>query len=401
MYVTRSSAARWLAAATVLLTFATGRGGSPQPALLPPAQVVADGIEYFELTDPEPLGIPGPIAVQLLHLDPARVDLRVARAQDYAIGKETVPAIAFRVGAVAAVNAGFFVVQTGEPAGLSKVDGELVRDTALARGAVAIWCGPGGPALAFDRVTAQARLSFGSGRTSVTVPIASVNTTRAKNGPTLYTPRYGSTTGTPPAGIEWILKRTSRTGRPPPSVFRVTGRREGGDSVIPRDGAVLSYGAEPRGPLRRLRPGIQAALDIGYTARLGSPAALWEEARHIVGGAGLLMRGGEAIDDWTEERLRAGFTTERHPRTMIGVDRAGAIWLVTVDGRNPEVSIGMTFSDLQALARTLSLRDALNLDGGGSTTMVVEGRVRNHPSDATGPRPVSDALVVFPRSCSR
>jgi exopolysaccharide biosynthesis protein len=57
----------------------------------------------------------------------------------------------------------------------------------------------------------------------------------------------------------------------------------------------------------------------------------------------------------------------------------------------------MSFTELQSLARRLGLRSALNLDGGGSTTMVVQGQIVNHPSDATGPRPVSDAILVFPQ----
>jgi exopolysaccharide biosynthesis protein len=57
----------------------------------------------------------------------------------------------------------------------------------------------------------------------------------------------------------------------------------------------------------------------------------------------------------------------------------------------------MTFAELTGLALKLNFVHALNLDGGGSTTMVVKGRVVNHPSDATGPRRVSDALIVTRR----
>lgn len=57
----------------------------------------------------------------------------------------------------------------------------------------------------------------------------------------------------------------------------------------------------------------------------------------------------------------------------------------------------MSFAELQNLVTRVGLVDALNLDGGGSTTMVVRGVVVNHPSDATGPRKVSDAIVVRAR----
>ena len=83
---------------------------------------------------------------------------------------------------------------------------------------------------------------------------------------------------------------------------------------------------------------------------------------------------------------------------MIGLDGDGAVWLITVDGRQPELSLGMNFQELKGLARRVGLRSALNLDGGGSTTMVVKGgRIVNHPSDPTGPRPVGDAILVLPR----
>ena len=57
----------------------------------------------------------------------------------------------------------------------------------------------------------------------------------------------------------------------------------------------------------------------------------------------------------------------------------------------------MSFTEMQVLLARLGATDALNLDGGGSTTMVVRGEVVNRPSDLTGPRPVSDALVVTSR----
>ena len=81
---------------------------------------------------------------------------------------------------------------------------------------------------------------------------------------------------------------------------------------------------------------------------------------------------------------------------MIG-EGGGAIWLITVDGRQPELSVGMNFIELQRLAARLGLESALNLDGGGSTTLVVKGAIMNKPSDAAGPRPVSDAILVKSR----
>jgi hypothetical protein len=137
--------------------------------------------------------------------------------------------------------------------------------------------------------------------------------------------------------------------------------------------------------------------EAAYKPLLGTTPDDWARAPHAISGAGLLMLDGRELTDWTDERIAAGFETTRHPRTLIGAGDDGAIWLVTVDGRNPSLSLGMSFAELQRLSTRLGLRSALNLDGGGSTTMWVAGKTVNHPSDPGGPRKVSDAILVLPR----
>jgi exopolysaccharide biosynthesis protein len=161
---------------------------------------------------------------------------------------------------------------------------------------------------------------------------------------------------------------------------------------------VLSLGSgTPLPPLDLLAPPNKIGIETSYRTRLGSAATDWSRAATVVSGAGLLALDGRELTDWKEDGLSRAFDTTRHPRTLIGVDAGGAIWLVTIDGRNPALSLGMTFAELQALSRRLGLRSALNLDGGGSVTMVVGGTIVNHPSDETGPRKVSDAILVLPR----
>jgi hypothetical protein len=223
-----------------------------------------------------------------------------------------------------------------------------------------------------------------------TFPITGIDTTRLRGHLMLFTPRYHVDTDTAPAGTEWMLDG---------SPLQVQARQQGvGKTVIPRSGAVLSFGGtDLPTPLDLLTVGRSVEIRRRYEAVLGTPETEWETADHIVGGAGLLVRNGRPISDWEVERFREGFTTERHPRTMIGVIEDGTVWLVTVDGRQPGSSVGMTFAELQRLALGLGLQNALNLDGGGSTTMVVGGQVVNSPSDLVGARAVSDVLLVQER----
>jgi exopolysaccharide biosynthesis protein len=137
------------------------------------------------------------------------------------------------------------------------------------------------------------------------------------------------------------------------------------------------------------------SVETAWTALHGLRDDRLNAADSIVNGAGLLRVKGRVLTGWHEESLNTEvFVGARHPRTLIGVDRHGAIWLAAIDGRQPDQSVGMTFADLQRLCDRLELTDALNLDGGGSTTMVVKGRVVNQPVDGKEGRAVGDAILV-------
>jgi hypothetical protein len=381
----------FLAVAVVAALAVVGAAPALAPWLGKP-ETVAPGIELYRVSDQALLSPPGAVAVQLLRLDPHRVDLRVVLAQDTVLGLETVPDMARRSLATAAINGGFFL-PTGEPAGLLKIDGELVSEVVPHRGAVALV--PGrfghGPRLMFDQVSASVVVDVGSGKSRLELPVDAVDTVRAPGALVLFTPRFWTDTRTPcDGGSEFILD-----GNP----LAVAERRDKMcSSAIPRTGAVLASGpGVPAERLARLAIGEPVHTRVVYSTLNGTKPADWDDAPNIVGGVGLLASGGKLLKDWDPEKARDGFTTERHPRTVIGRAGDGRIWLITVDGRNNTLSLGMNFAELQALVTRLGLVDALNLDGGGSTTMFVQGAIVNHPSDAGGPRRVSDAIVVRAR----
>jgi hypothetical protein len=385
--------ARRTSAALIIAALACLAAGCPRATAidLGKPEKVADGVQLFRLDDPNLLDPPGPVAVQILRLDPSKVELRSALARDRVMQLETVPDIAARANAIAAVNAGFFNVKNGDPAGVLELGDELVSDSPLTRGAVGILRAPGRPmSLIFDRVATSIALAYTAGGEAFSQDIDGVDTTRVRGRLMLYTPRFGPDSDMADTGVEWQL-----AGSP----LRVTARRpNAGRTPIPRDGVVLSFGGTvlPTG-LERLDEGQEVSIRTTFRALLGTRPEQWAQAQDVVSGAGLLVHQGKPVADRSAEQLRAGFDTERHPRTMIGTTRGSAVWLVTVDGRNPSLSLGMTFAELTSLALKLNLVDALNLDGGGSTTMVAKGRIVNHPSDATGPRKVSDALIVTHR----
>ena len=116
----------------------------------------------------------------------------------------------------------------------------------------------------------------------------------------------------------------------------------------------------------------------------------------IIGGWPRILRDGENVagESATVEGTLSRNAEARHPRTAVGFSRdSSTLLLLTVDGRS-ENSGGMTLVELANVMRELGAWQAMNFDGGGSTTMVVEGRVVNHPSDKEGERTVGNALLV-------
>ncbi len=114
----------------------------------------------------------------------------------------------------------------------------------------------------------------------------------------------------------------------------------------------------------------------------------WPGVLDAVGGAPLMIQDGQILGE-----CNSGCGSQ--PRTGIGVTAGGKILMVVVDGRQPRWSVGPTLDQFAHIMRDLGAVNALNLDGGGSTEMVVEGEVVNHPSDRRQ-RQLSNAILVLP-----
>jgi hypothetical protein len=113
----------------------------------------------------------------------------------------------------------------------------------------------------------------------------------------------------------------------------------------------------------------------------------------VVAGFPLLLAGGRVVGD-LEVAARPEWAAERHPRTAVGLDSARrTLWIVVVDGRQGAAE-GMSLPELAGLLRALGAESAMNLDGGGSSVMVIKGATVSSPADPTGERPVANALIL-------
>ncbi|MGW0220830.1 phosphodiester glycosidase family protein [Streptomyces tendae] len=359
----------------------------------------------------------GPWHVDVLTIDPRtfRGTLGASYGPDLE-GRETTSALSASAGATAAVNAGFFVLDPkagapGDPAGVGVYDGRLLSEPVAGRPGLVVddngrrteitrltWRGritDRGSSLPLDGVNRVPGLirncGGGAGDTPTSLPLHDVTCTDPDELVT-FTPEYGART---PGGegVEAVLDahervvelRSPRGGTIPPggSSVQATGERVADLTALARVGHRLSVSTtllDARG--RRISPSPRT--DIVN----GGPELVRDGRIHVTPATDGMVHPDDP--SWYY-----GWVHKRNPRTLAGVDAAGRTVLVTADGRGTG-SLGLSIGESAEVAKSLGLRDAVNLDGGGSTTMAAEGAVLNSPSDAAGERPVGDALLILP-----
>ena len=374
----------WSAALLVILVLSLAA-----PCLsLPQEKTLADGVTLIQdiNTDPQ-----APIVVSALRIDPKKAGVKLAAVlgQDGVIendatgGREVVSTMVARKGALAGVNADYFP-WTGDPLGLAIVGGELVSEPA---DRVAVGITAAGEVI-LDRMTFLGAITAPSGATS---PLSGVNRQRGQNELVLFTPAFGAATGAKD-GIELVLTLDGPV-RANKDLAAVATSDPGppAGAPAPGGGAILSaHGSAADWLQGSLHSGDKLKLRLDIKAVSGRS---WDDVVEAVGGGPWLLKSGEVSIDAADERFKPDMSLVRHPRTAAGITPSGELLLVTVDGRQT-ISRGMTLSELAALMKALGAVEAINLDGGGSTSLSVTGLVVNSPSGGKE-RPVADALLVY------
>jgi len=350
------------------------------------SEIVAPGVEHVEIRrgDFTPGTETERWTIHVLSLDPGRTRLALGRAMDEGVGTETVSSIAARHGALAAINGGYFRTAgtyRGEPAGLLWLTGKVLSEPSRNRPGLALANTPEGVKAAVVSLDFRSVVDAAGGRT---LPVNGINRPRENDEAILFTPEFHRTTLTGPAGIEAVVI----------DGLVVSVHDGEGSQMIPDNGLVISAAGKAAAWVREnLRPGGRA--EVRSEAAM-HPRPGWEPD-FVLGGGPALVRNGRPASTGDQGAYDQGFFLKRHPRTAVGVRADGTLVLVTVDGRRTAQSVGMTIAELEGLMIELGSVEAVNLDGGGSTTMVIRGKAVNSPSDPTGERPVSDALLVFLR----
>jgi exopolysaccharide biosynthesis protein len=331
------------------------------------------------------------VVFNALRLDLTKVRLDVVHAMDAAIGTEPVTSMAIRYGAIAAINAGFFRLDksifVGDATGILVIDGKLFSESFPGRTALTISNEKEKTIIGFTKKNVVPFLRIGKEDWQ----ISGVNRERKTDELIMFTPEFHLTTLTDTKGIEILVERGK-------VVWIFDGK---GSNLIPRNGFILSASG-------KYRKELIGKVKIGDTILTGTriyPFGLSEgdvaekssqRIEDIIGGVPQLIKNGKIEITWEQEKSSKSFVETKHPRTAVAKLKDGKFLMITVDGRSEE-SAGIGLQDLAELLLEMGATDAMNLDGGGSTTMFLNGKVVNRPSDKEGERKVSDAILVFPR----
>lgn len=343
----------------------------------------APGVEARTIVQDEPKRTI--VALRFAPGSPYRASSSLARDVVYDLtpsnGRASLSEMIRTSGAVGGVNGDFFQWGDdpgGDPVGLMVRNGELLSHPEPGgedRGWAYGW---GATGFVAAKPTWRAESSLGL--------LSGLNGYTAAKGLTLSTASAGYAISKKPAAF-LVLKTGTRLLAPRCEIDgTVVGLVEDVEKLRVNPGTMVLSSQDAREALRGARLGSQVRLKVrveGFD---------WRKVDNVMGGGPVLLRKGKVVaPDAT------AFDKDRHPRTAVGFDAQGGLWAVVIDGRQA-MSVGASISETAEIMRRLGCVEALNLDGGGSSSISLFGMTLNRPSGGTerlianavlwhGPRP--------------
>lgn len=281
----------------------------------------------------------------------------------YTLGrKNTISNIARNNNSIVAINGTFFKPATGVPLGTLMINKKMYTGPIYDRVAMGF----------FDNGYDMARIQLDASLRSFTkiLKVDNINQPRTLSTHVIvYTPDWGKFA---PPSPKYGKQFSVQDGK----IISVSTEQ----LTIPENGYVVV------GPAQQLDK-MSEVKDIKLEV---STIPNWDNVNHIISGGPYLVKDSQIFVDTNEQKLDA--IGGRNPRTAIGYTADNNFIIVTVDGRE-KASAGMTLNELAKLMESIGCCNAMNLDGGGSTVLYVNGRVVNHPQ-VQGGIALSNALTL-------
>ncbi len=380
-------------ACVLLMSLSVAVAASPlSDATQTASRSVSDGLQLTETTASAQ---DRPVSLYAVTADPARWQPVIGGGvQEKALVQNMTPHTSAQGAVAAALNGDHFSFQTGIPMGMSVSDGEILTSPVEAYNADeyyfhALGICADGTVLTGENPTLYMQYEIGEH----TASIDRINRTREnwEGGQVcLFTPAYGDSTGTNPAGVEFILRvDEGRVAAGSPLKGTIVAIDEDGDAPIEEGHVVLSISLLQYSEIERLALGDQLQFFIQFKEEK------WNEVTFAVGGNMTAVENGKAIEfDYT-----TGTFASPQPRSAFGVKADGTLVLAAADGRS-EISEGLTANEMAAyMAEDMGCEYAILLDGGGSTALAAadeNGTLQtvNVPSEE---RPVGNGVLLVER----
>ena len=323
---------------------------------------VAPGIKHIKLTRTYQ---GRPVRINVVEVNQklnSKISITPQLSSSRLASKSTITSIAKKTNSIVAINGTYFKPQTGVPLGTLMIDKKLYTGPIYNRVAMGIFDN------GFDmaRIELNAKLKTSKGE----IKVDNVNQPRMLSTYVIaYTSEWGEfAPPSPKYGIQMAVENDKITSVSTQSL------------PIPQNGYVI---VGPKDKLETIFKAKKVNLDIKTIPN-------WDNVNHIISGGPYLVKNGEIFIDMTEQKL--GAIGGKNPRTAIGYTADGNLIMVAVDGREG-ASVGMTLRELAGFLQSVGCINAMNLDGGGSTVMYVNGKVVNMPA-VRGGIALSNALTI-------
>ncbi len=314
---------------------------------------VADGIKHIKITrniNSQPIRIN---IVEVNKRVNPQVEFAPVLASEKLARKDTIRNIAQKNKSIVAINGTYFSPPSGIPLGTLMIDKKLYTGPIYDRVAMGIFEND----FQMSRTQLDAIIRSRDGASGPVLRLDNINQPRMLSTYVLlYTKEWGPMSPpSPKYGIQIAVENNQ--------IKQVSN----GAVEIPQNGYVIS------GPKEKLEPFFNAKnLDLEIKT---NPE--WNDVKHIISGGPYLVKNGEIYVDAQAQKLNS--VTGKNPRTAIGYTADKNLILITIDGRE-ENSVGMTLNELAKFMRDIGCVYAMNLDGGGSSIMYVNGAIANNPS---------------------
>ncbi len=313
-----------------------------------------------------------PAIVNILTINPKESDLELKLSYGgYNLNSlKGVKEFVIQENAIAGVNASFFKPDLGSPLGLSIINGDVLTGPLYRRVSFGI---TKDNKFLMDKVDIKGNVSIGD---SINLPLHNINNpllSRSKY--SVFTSRWASFSPKTSSYHCHIAVKDNK-------VLYV----KRSSIPIPENGFVIvgSHKALPK----YLKVGDQVSYNLEFVPER------WDNASQAISGGPYLLKKGRIFVD--RQRFTNYFISKKAPRTAIGYTKGGTIILVTIDGRQKNITEGATLEELAQVMRELGAYNAMNLDGGTSTQMVIKDKIVSSPAINGGAR-VTNAFIIKTR----